>query len=53
MKIAQKKKPNTPGPEKFDIRRQSNLFPKKLTSTGKVTTQIDLTVKNMFSFSFC
>lgn len=51
MKIVQKK--NTPGQEKFDIKRQSNLFPEKVANTGKVKTQIDLTVKKAcFIFLF-
>lgn len=50
MKIAQKEKKLTPVLEKFDIRRQRNLFSQKVASTGKVTTQIDLTIKSMFSF---
>lgn len=48
MKIVQKK--NTPGQEKFDIKRQSNLFPEKVANTGKVKTQIDLTVKKHVLF---
>lgn len=47
-----KRKKKTPGQEKFDIKRQSNLFPEKVANTGKVKTQIDLTVKNMFYFLF-
>lgn len=48
------KKKNTPGQEKFDIKRQSNLFPEKVANTGKVKTQIDLTVKKAcFIFYFC